>query len=221
MNFTQIPTEQTTAITDLLLGIVALWLTIRIRTKTYEFDKKKALIWISVFGCLAIAALIGTIAHGIEMSKETNLLIWHPVILSLGLTVALFAAGAIYDLNGFYLPTVTILILLLIGIFFFIITLMGPGSFLVFIIYEALAMIFALVTYTVLTLRKKIVGGVFMIAGVIISLVASVIQTLDFVHLTIIWPFDHNGLFHVLQIVGMISLFFGVKIEIIKRLRVN
>lgn len=208
--FTDIPAEQTTAITDVILAIVsgsgAYW----IYRAGKKVDTIKTKTWTISFVLLTIAAVIGSIAHGINMSEETNRLIWHPLNLSLGLSVALFVVGVIYDIREFEIPKLYVVMIILSGLVFFGITLIYPGLFFVFILYEAIAMFFALSSYTFLLVTRKLPGSGFMFTGILISITASVVQALPSISVTVIWIFDHNGLFHLIQIAGLFFLYIGL-----------
>jgi hypothetical protein len=217
MHFIEIPTEQTTAITDVLLAMAATLFIVLIRAKGIKTDSKKTLIWIAAFGFLALAAALGAIAHGIEMTKELNTLVWHPINLCLGLTVAFFTAGVIYDINRFNIAGYILVLLIISSLLFFIVTLIIPDSFLIFILYEALAMLFALVSYLILSFGGKLRGAWLMTFGILISLLASVIQAMGTFQLTLIWEFNYNGLFHILQIPGLLFIYAGIIREINSR----
>lgn len=213
MQFIDIQTEQTTAITDILLAIVALYVAFSI----YRFGKKvdiiKTRIWAGAFGLLFLAALLGAIAHGIKMSPTTNALIWQPLNFFLGISIALFAAGVIYDLKGFSISRSLFIVIMVSGILFYSITILIPDSFVIFILYEAITMIFSLVLYIYLWTSKKLPGALLMAAGIFITMIAAVVQTINHLSITIIWEFDHNGLFHLIQIPGLLLLQKGLIIE--------
>ena len=209
MQFIDIPTEQTTALTDLLLALVSASGVYWIVRKGLHTDKKKTIIWTTAFTLLTAAALLGAIAHGVKMSADTNELIWQPLNLFLGLSVALFVAGVVYDSNGFKIRKSIFFLILLFSFAFFAITLIFPGLFFVFILYEALAMLFALISYAFL-MNRKFPGATYMTLGIFISIIAAIIQSQESLNLNFIWNFDHNGLFHLTQIIGLFFLFSGL-----------
>jgi hypothetical protein len=218
MLLTDISTEQTTAITDIFLSFVSVWVIICLVRNGYTVDRKKTLIWVGSFGLLSLAAVLGAFAHGIKMPEKTNEMIWQPLNLFLGLSVAFFTAGVIYDLNRFHIKVVTLIIILCLGVIFFGITFIVPGSFFVFILYEAAVMIFALVAYLVLAYKKQLYGAGFMTFGILISIIAAIVQASEQIHMKVIWEFDHNGLFHIIQMIGLLFLYLGLKIEFKSRI---
>ncbi|MCD4695733.1 MAG: hypothetical protein K8S16_05770 [Bacteroidales bacterium] len=217
IRFIDIPTEQTTAVTDLLLAFISSFLSYYIYRFSKNIDRYKGLIWSWAFGLLAFAAFLGAGAHGIQMSEQMNYLIWQPLYLSLGLVVALFVVGVVYDKRGFSLPPLFVYLFVFIGILFYAFTLLFPGLFIVFIFYEGVAMIFSLLVYLAITYQKRLPGSGFMAMGIFISIIAAVVQTIEKIHFKLILEFDFNGLFHLIQIIGMIFLFKGLIIELKSR----
>jgi hypothetical protein len=217
MELINIPTEQTTAATDALVAIIAAAFAVMLSMEGGRSDRTKGRIWSATLSLLAVAAALGAIAHGFQMSERTNELLWMPLNLALGVTVALFVVGAVYDLRSFSLPRLLVPILLAVGIAFFVVTVLIPGSFLVFVVYEAIAMLFALVVYIVLAARQTLRGASMMAVGVLVSIVAAAVQATGAVRFTLIWDFDHNGAFHLIQMVGLVFLLIGLRTDLVSR----
>jgi len=210
MQFIDIPTEQTTAITDILLALVSAIGVIWIIRTGHRIDRQKTIIWTFAFALLMVSAILGAIAHGIKMSGETNKLIWQPLNLFLGLSVAFFAIGVIYDFQQFRIQKSVVILILTLGFIFFAVTLIFPDLFFVFIVYEALTMLFALTSYLILYVKRKFTGANYMTIGIVISIAAAYVQSVESFSLDLIWKFDHNGLFHLIQIIGLFFLFSGL-----------
>lgn len=183
-----------------------------------QSDPWKAGLWAWAFGLLALAAALGTVAHGFKMSEATNQLFWRPLNLALSLTVALFVVGVIYDVWGLAVAQRVLPIIIIVGVGFFGVTLAFPGKFLIFIYYEATAMLFALAAYGWLAATDRLPGAGWMAAGVLITMVAAAVQAGWNGHaqpLTLIWQFDQNGLYHLIQMVGVILLLVGLRIGLL------
>ncbi len=217
MKFIDIPTERTTAVTDLILALLALSCTLYLQQIGYS-NPWKAGLWTWTFGLLALAGWLGAIAHGFQMSKTVKRWFWQPLNLALGLVVALFVVGVSYDLGGLPQAQATLPIMVAISILFFGITLLKPGNFTVFIIYEAVALLFALGAYVWLAASGRLPGAGWMAAGVVATILAAVVQAgwqgQDH-PLTLIWPFDQNGLYHLIQMVGMGLLLIGLRVALV------
>lgn len=210
MLFIDIATEQTTAITDVILAIQA----IAIRLYLGRVPVVRPFwtwIWSWIFSLMCLASLLGAVAHGFQMTAETNALVWRPLYLSLGLIVALFAVAAVShrwndDLARRCLPTG-----LGIALVFFLATEFWSNSFLLFVAYEALMMLIALWLYLTCCWRVGPArGSGYLAAGVFVGLLAAAINSLPGLQLHFIWTFNNHGLFHLVQMVSLTLLAIGL-----------
>lgn len=210
MSFINIPTEQTTAVTDAILAVIAIAGAVYL----YRISQKsrwKTTLWIWLFVLLAISAILGTIIHGLEMPKVFKTLLWHPLYLSLGLLVGMFMVAVIYDIWGKAAARQALPIMAVVSVGFFGTTLIWRDNFLVFIIYEAVVMLFALGGYIWVTCRGHLEGAWLMALGIFVTIIAAGIQASKAFSFTFIWSFDHNGIFHLLQMVGIVLLAAGLR----------
>jgi len=214
MTFIDIATEQTTAATDVILAVVALIVCIATYRSGKNSNPMKGKIWAWAFGLLAFAAMTGAVAHGFQMPDRLNFILWQPLNLALGLAVSMFVVGVVNDLTRGSLPKVVLPVMIATGSAFYLITLIFPGTFLVFILYEAVAMFFSLVVYIILGFRKRVHGAWLMALGIFITMIAAAIQASEAVVIHCIWEFDHNGIFHLVQIVGLLVLFAGLRADL-------
>jgi hypothetical protein len=212
MRLTDIAVERTTAATDLLLACVAGALAIYVCRLGRARDPWKAGLWASAFALLGLASALGAIAHGLQMSQRMRDALWQPLNLALGLTVALFAVAVVRDAWSAATARRVLPVAIALGVVFFGLTRLVPGTFLVFVLYEALALVFALVTYALLAVRTGLPGAGWMAAGIAISLIAAAIQASGTLSIRAIWRLDHNGVFHVVQIVGCLALLMGLRV---------
>jgi hypothetical protein len=212
MKYIKNPTEQSTAITDILLALVAFGgILILSRNITNSNESWKIIIWSSAFGLIGLAAALGAVAHGLVISRTVHDRIWQLLNVLLALAVSLFVAGVVYDLWGLAVCFKVLPVMLAAGLGFFGATLLYPGIFFIFIVYEGLALIFALSAYIYLAVRGEPAGAAFMAAGILISILAAGIQAKKSISLTVIWQFDHNGIYHIVQILGLILLLVGLR----------
>ncbi len=212
MILTSIETELTTAITDILLALVC-WIAVLVimQSPVRRIERQRAVVWAAAFTLMALAAMVGTVIHGFE-TKNPGLQKWldHPLYLFLGLAVSFFVAGVLIDLKRSALPIWMIVIPVGLGAAFYALTVIRPGSFQVFILYEAAALIFALGAYFYLWLRFQRSSTLCMMTGIALSILAAGIQTSGSASVQMVWTFDHNGLFHIIQTVAIIVLTKGL-----------
>ena len=206
----QIPTEQTTAATDFILAIVASYFTYSYHKIGYANDKKRAVIWSSILALFAISSFLGVIAHGFEITEQTKFIIWQPLNLALGLMIGLIVVGVFYDLKGPPTLGYTLPIMLALSLLFYALTLLVSGAFILFIIYEGIAMLIALAAYSVMGYTNTLSGAWYIALGILITIIAAFLQTLTGLNIKIIWEFNHNGIFHIVQLLGLIFIYLGL-----------
>ncbi|MBT8462455.1 MAG: hypothetical protein KJO44_07995 [Gemmatimonadetes bacterium] len=209
MDLNSVPTELTTAATDAMLAVLAL-VCIRWLAARRAADPPKVTVWILVLALLAMASALGAVAHGLELSSDAIYLLWQPLFLSLGLVVALFVVAAAYDGLGPETARRLLIPALVVGASFYLVTLLFPGTFLVFVLYEAAAMLVALALYLRLAAPTGESWAWLMVLGIGLNIVAAAIQATGTVRLDIGVPLDHNGIFHLVQMVAIVVLVAGV-----------
>ena len=72
-------------------------------------------------------------------------------------------------------------------------------------------MLFCLAVYLTLAVQGRLAGVGWMIAGVAITIFAAVLQATRAVTFTLVVPFDCNGVFHLVQLPGLLCLLIGVR----------
>jgi len=202
-------TELTTAATDAVLGAVclgcafALWLT-PARTGLGRS------LWTAIFLLMACGAWLGAVAHGVQLAATTQVRIWPPLYTSLGLAVALVVVAAVRDWQGDQVARFLLPWAVSVGVASAVVNLWWGGSFLGFVVYEAVALLAALVIYGTLALRTQVNGAGTIAAGIVVSMLAAAIQA-SHLQARVLVRFDHNGLFHLVQIVATALIFAGAR----------
>jgi hypothetical protein len=204
------PTERTTAATDAILGIVSL----RYAAELLAYRRRqpwKAGVWAATFGAIGASGSLGTAIHGFEMPAPRRAALWRVLDLLLGVTVALFATAAVGDLHGEQVARRTLPGLLLGALGFYALKQRLKRGFLIFLIYAASAMLFALGGYIRLARAGQLVGAPQIAAAILISIIAAAIQSSS-LKLTLLGiQLDHNGLYHLIQIAGLPLLAAGLR----------
>lgn len=209
IQLTQDQREQTTAATNLLLATLAGGYAANLLH--LRADRWRTRVWTLAFGGLGVAAGVGAIVHGLQLGERAKALLWRWIYLTLGLVVALFAAGAIRDGWGPRAGRRALPLTLLAGLGFFAISQRVQRGFLVFVVYEASALLFALAVYVRLARNGQLAGAPLVAAGVLLSILAAAVQTTDWELNVFGLPFDHNGLFHLVQLTGLPLLVAGLR----------
>ncbi|MBU4317589.1 MAG: hypothetical protein KKF30_09970 [Proteobacteria bacterium] len=203
------PTELTTSATDAILALECILMLVYLRRSPRENSLKIGL-WTWVFGLLAFASLLGTLAHGLVMTVSLKEALWKPLYLSLGLVVSLFLTGVFLDWKGRDTAKRILPWSIGMGVLFFGLTEVFNGAFLVFVIYEAVVMLTALGVYSFLGATRRLKGAGIVALAVFLNILAAGIQASS-VSLTLVVPFDHNGVFHLVQMAGVAALAMGLR----------
>ena len=210
MRLVQDPAEQTTAATDIILAFVAFG---GIFLLHFYLENKSELwrinIWSAAIGLIGLAAALGAAAHGLDLLPTIQNRIWLVLNMALALAVSLFVVGVVYDLWGYEASIRTLPLMLIAGLGFYLATLFYPGIFFLFVIYEALPLSFAFCAYLFLAFTGE-PGTGFMASGVMISIIAAGLQTRKSMVFMLVWKFDHNGIYHLVQTIGLLFLIAGL-----------
>lgn len=207
------PRERTTAATDALIALMAAryaWQLRRLRGAA----PLKADLWAASFAGLGLAGALGAVVHGLQLSDRSRSALWRPLNLCLGVIVALFAAGAVYDAWGPRAARRALPALLLGALGFYAASQRLSRGFLVFIVYEACAMLFALAAYVRLARGGRLEGANLMAAGILVSIIAAAVQASPLELEVAGLPFDHNGLFHLVQMAGLPLIAAGLRADL-------
>ncbi len=209
MQFNPSETELTTAATDAALGLFCFAVLLRLAVIRVYTTWKKAL-WCWVFGLLGLASVLGAVVHGLKLSESVRAVLWQPLYLSLGLSVALVLIGGIYDWRGEVAARTLLPWAVAIGASFFALTRLLGGAFLIFVVYEATFMVATLAMYVFLSTTRRLAGAGMITVGIGLSMVASAVQASAF-SVRLIVLFDHNGLFHLVQMTAIAALANGLR----------
>ena len=202
------PTELTTSATDALLAIECTVI-IALLLRTAPADRWRTNLWCWVFGLLAIASFLGALAHGLEMPKSMRTALWAVLYLSLGMLVVLFSVGTVADWRGRAVALRLVPWGLGVSAAFFGLTALMGGPFIVFIIYAAAVLLGALAIYTFLAASHRLQGTAVVALAILLNLAAAAVQASN-VSLHLLVPFDHNGVFHLVQILSTAILGWGL-----------
>ncbi len=168
-------------------------------------------VWLAALALLAAGAILGVAAHGLALATPTVEALWQPLYLALGGSVALFVVAAVADWKGPVAARRVLPAMLVVAAGFYLATRWQGGDFRVFVLYEAAALVFALAVYAALHRRGGLPGAGAIALAFAVSLAAGAVQASGRAALTLGWPLDHNGLFHLIQLPGLVLLGHGLR----------
>ena len=202
-------TEQTTAATDLIIAVLAVVATVYLKRKGPQGLRGQ--LWRSVLLLLTAAALLGAFGHGLVMRESLYAGVWLLAYLALAMLVAAFVLATIRDFAGDSSARRALPVLVVIALAFFGYTMLDPENFRPFILYELAAMALSLAGFVWITIRGELAGAAWITAAIAVNILAAAIQAEGSLGFTLIWTFDHNGVFHLEQMLGIALLVQGLR----------
>ena len=202
------PTELTTSATDALLAIECT-LIIALLLRTAPANRWRTNLWCSAFALLAISSFLGALLHALELPKSIRIALWTPLYLSLGILVLLFIVGAVADWRGKVAAKRLIPWGIGMSVAFLGLTALLGGKFIVFIAYAATVLLSALAIYTFLAATHRLKGAAVVALAILLNLAGAAAQASK-ISLHLLVPFDHNGVFHLIQILSTAILGWGL-----------
>ena len=136
-------------------------------------------------------------------------LLWQPLYIGLGVAQALLVVAAVAAWRGEIGAQRLLPFMLAAAAGFYWATWRTGGDFLVFVVFSTATTVFALVVHAALA-RAGRPGAAGVAAGLGVSLAAGLVQA-STLSLDMIWGFDHNGLFHLVQLAGLAILIPGLR----------
>jgi hypothetical protein len=194
--------EPTTAITDFILGFEALVLAVLLIMTRAAFPSLP--YWIATIILLGVAALLGGFAHGLAYRP-----LFTPIYATLSALMVTFLIATLID--GFGPEFAGRLRWPVIGlaILFLLIAWRFPRHIQAYAIVEGLIMVVAFAVYLWLALTHALSGAGYIAAGIGITLIAAMLFMAK-VNFTFIWTFNHNDVYHLVQMVGVLLFFLGL-----------
>jgi hypothetical protein len=196
--------EPTTAITDFVIffmGCYYGWVIVHISDSIFH------MFWAISFITLAVGALLGGISHGFGpmLSKIAKMIIWRLTLLFIGLTALGLLLSALTILtNG--KVNIGILSFFVILFAYYNYKVFKNDSFLIAIKFYLPFIIISLICFSYIFIYRGYTGALFISVGLLVTLFASLIQLSKIV---LHKHFNHNDLFHIVQIIGMYLMFEG------------
>jgi Family of unknown function (DUF6962) len=193
--------EPMTMATDYVLALLGGWLGWRLWRRGCAGPLRW---WAAAFWALALAALLGGTAHGLapSLGASQQALIWRSTLIVIGGVAVLLLQAVVATLGGSrWWGRLLVLEWALYAVWVGWID--SDFRFAVFQYAPALTVV--LVVHAVLAVRHR-PGAASVVAGVVVSFVAAGIQQLGLAPHP---NFNHNDLYHVVQMVGLVLLYRG------------
>ena len=189
--------EPMTLATDYLLAAVTAFLALRILQRSEGQNARR--LWGAAFVALALGAALGGTHHGFQVDA-----LWKPTVLVIGLASGGMLAGSALATTRGRLRHV-LLALTVVKLAAFSLWTWRDDRFIWVVADTGLAFVLVALLHA---LRAREPGSAAILAGVGLSVVAGAVQASGF---DLHRHFNHNDLYHVIQIAAMLAYYRGVR----------
>lgn len=205
MNFT----EPTTMLTDYALGALCLWLGWKLYGLTASRKETAVKLWAGAFFTTALASFLGGTHHGFTEILGDDILsgLWKGTVYLAGFSsFFLLSAVLVAELPHPFRRWALALSALKLVVY---LTWMSTHDDFLFVVYDyGSAMILILIFQARALYKLRSVAAGWIVGGILLSFVGAAIQQSGF---TLHQHFNHNDLFHVVQMVAFYLLYHGGK----------
>ncbi|RMD95108.1 MAG: hypothetical protein D6813_00985 [Calditrichaeota bacterium] len=201
-------TEPTTMLTDYLLALLCLFLAGKLWKVGQKQRQQSIILWTVAFVTTAIAAIAGGTTHGFSLQLSSTLenLLWKLTVYSIGFTSFFMFTGTVYasvsgKVQG-WLTGLAILILVIYSVW-----MLTHDDFLYVILDYLPAMFGIIILQSIACKYQKAASAPWIIGAVLVSFVGAGIQQSE---LNLHKYFNHNDLYHVIQMIAIWLFYRGV-----------
>jgi hypothetical protein len=205
--------EPMTALTDLLLTVFTVVWALSLAKITQEISDATLVYWSNAYWMTALSAFLGALSHGIgpNLPVKSRAVLWRLTLIAIGWTAFFMLMGTFQNILSAdsmrWLRWIPIILII-----FYHIALFKRDEFSTAILFYAPVMVIVLIAYSYAYLYLAIASALNVAIGMIISFIAAFIQFKKFgLHK----HFNHNDIFHVVQLVGLYFIYLGIRNQFI------
>jgi hypothetical protein len=200
--------EPMTMITDIALGAVSAVLGWRLYRNAQEERARRC--WGLAFGALAVSALLGGLHHGFAavMTQATLAVSWKVTVFAIGVFSFGMMAGSVLDTTR---GAVRAGLLAIAGaqLVAYAAWMLTRDAYGFVVLDTAIAMATLLLLHGWSAVSRRDEASCWALAGIAVSALAAAVQ---YYHVALHEHFNHNDLYHVIQIAAMALFFRGGKL---------
>jgi hypothetical protein len=196
--------EPTTMITDFALGAVSAVLGWRLYRSAQEERARKC--WGLAFGALAVSAVLGGLHHGFAavMTQATFAISWKFTVFAIGaFSFGMMAGSVLATMRG--AVRAGLLVIASAQLVIYAAWMLAHDAYGYVVLDTAIAMATLLLLHGWSAVSRRDIASYWALAGIAVSALAAAVQ---YYHVTLHEQFNHNDLYHVIQIAAM-ALFFN------------
>ena len=198
-------------LTDFVITAVAWWASWHLLSRERHRPHYCRRLWGAGFFFIGLGALLGGASHGFAayLGDIANSVVWKGTVYTIGLSLVFVVAGSVAGAPLKPSTARTFRILNVIVFILYAAWMIRHDDFLYVIYYYGPAMLVVAAIYGMAHLRYRSEGALDILSGVVITLLGAAVQQSG---ISIHAHFNHNDLFHVIQVVGLLLFFRGASV---------
>lgn len=201
--------EPTTMITNFAITATGWWAAWRLLTSDEHRRYRCRKFWAVGLFFVGLGALLGGVWHGIAayLGEMAKLIVWKGTVYTIGLTLVFVVAGTI---SGSPLKAATAKTFRVLNIIVFALYsawMIRHNDFLYVIFYYGPTMLVVAIIHGWAHVKHGTDGAISIMSGVVVTLLGAGVQQSG---LAFHEHFNHNDLFHVIQVAGLAMFYKGV-----------
>lgn len=197
--------EPATLLTDYALAAVCAYLSVKLLTQ--EPAARPVKLWGVAFAFVALSALAGGTWHGFAANLDAQMLaaLWKITVYAIGVFDLLMVAGTV---SATIPRRAQRWIMLIVGLKFLLYAawMAGHDAFVYVVLDSAGAMVVLLLLHGYSAYVQGDRASLWIVAAVLVSALAATVQASGF---ALHRHFNHNDLYHVIQIAAMVAFYRG------------
>lgn len=200
--------EPTTALTDFMIFLLGIYLARSIYVEYLSGQMNVHFYFSLGVGLMGVAALFGALTHGIgpNFSPDVHQILWKITLVTIGFTTITLLFGGIAHVvpweKALWFRWALIIVLVL-----YLIASTKTNSFKIVILFYVPAMLVLMILMVYSYMKFHSVGTLQIIMSVLIAFAGAAVQQSGF---SIHKHFNHNDLYHIIQMVSMFVMYKGV-----------
>jgi len=200
-------TEPTTVATNVVLAVLAFVFAARLVHRSAAASSAAGAWFAAALLATGFAALIGAIAHATDPSRDASLRerFWRSTLYVTGLIGATTIASVAYFAARGY-ARAALLLFAAIKLVVYLYRVVREPEFRIAAVDYGIALAILVMGAVTELVRRRAPGMTWLIAGVLVSLVAGVVQAR---RLALHRQFNHNDLYHVIQMAALYAFYRG------------
>lgn len=202
-------TEVTTMLTDYVLAGMGLWFAVALFRREHHPGATPRRLWGVALGCLAVGAVTGGTFHGFRLILDVDTLaaLWRVTLYGIGGFMLCATVGSVRAvLAGRARTVVTAVAVVTVATYA---VWMSIHTAYIYVILLSVSGMGAIVALHAAAARRGDRAARWLIGGVLVSALAAGIQASGF---TLHAHFNHNDLYHVVQMAGLYLLYRGASL---------